>query len=375
MIVFLILTPLAFSANIIVPSMELITHGATNEDGVFALQTYGDMSLEVQGGYKFGGSIAFNILNPDLENLLNPPTTPGGSLDLGFLSASISIRDLFALPLTFSYFVGQNDTFCSGDGFTQFGVQPIMTMYRGFMYFPTGPLYDGIYQVQGTGAHLEFTPKVELLSFDLYLYEDTRSTYEGNSGVAFTSLGNYSGDFRVLFNFPAVKLEGFLGGTYSPLDTDYFYRGGVLFYATNRNVEFLAQIGIPKWDPSLDPTLNVDLFYLLVEPRLHLGMVSIVPTFFWHPGYYMQAYNPTELGTFDVNLNITLGDLTKNTFEGGMEGNLRFSSSAEAFVLKASPWVGFSTPGVLWTVKVNAKLWPFSLTDMLDAFVGVRAEF
>lgn len=41
---------------------------------------------------------------------------------------------------------------------------------------------------------------------------------------------------------------------------------------------------------------------------------------------------------------------------------------------KVSPWVGFSTPGVQWTVKVNTKLWPFKLSDMLDGFVGVQAE-
>jgi hypothetical protein len=361
--VFLSLSLPVFAANIVVPSMELITHGYNN-GGVFALQTFGDMTMEIQGGYKFGGSLSFNVHSSDLENLPS-----AGTLSLNFLTASINIKDLFSLPLSFSYFVGQGDTFGSGDGFALFGASPIMTTYRGFLYFPTGPLYDGIYQVQGTGARIEFVPKVETMSMDLYLYEDTHA--------AFTTPANYSGDFRFLLNFPAIKLEGFLGATYLITTNSLSYRGGLLFYATNRNVEFLAQIGIPEWDTLLYAVPNIDLFYLLVEPRLHLGLLSIVPTFFWHPGYYMQQANSSELGSFDVNLNLTLGDLSKSTFEGGLEGNIRVSSSnpAQAITFKASPWVGFSTPGVLWTIKVNARLWPFDVTQLFDAFVGVRAEF
>jgi hypothetical protein len=355
---FLVLSPAAFAANVVVPSMDLITHGAVNSHGVFALETFGDVTLDIQGGYKFGGNLSVGIDESSLELASSTP--------LDFRSASIIIRDLFDVPLSFSYFVGENDTFGSGDGFSQFGAQPFMTAYRGFLYFPTGPLYNGIYQVNGTGGKIEFAPDPQALSMDLYVYEDT------SAGL---SLGDYSSDLRVLLNFEAIKVEGFVGGTYASSAGDYSLRGGILFYATNRNVEFLAQIGIPRWAPGTDPVLNVNLIYLLIEPRLHLGFVTIVPTFFWHPGYYNQVYYSTELGAFDVNLNVTLGDLTKNALQGGLEENFRFQSYTGAFQFKVSPWIGFSTPGVLWTVKVNAKLWPFSLTDLVDAFVGIQASF
>jgi len=367
---FLFLGALAFPADLLVPSMELISHGQTS-GGVFALQTYGDMALQIQGGYKFGGNISFGLTSTNLENT---PVSMA-SLDLSFLSASISIRDVFSLPMTISYFVGQNDTFGSGEGFDQFGAAPIMTSYRGFLYFPTGPLYDGIYQVQGTGAHIQYIPQPETVSLDLYAYEDTHATYPGGVSTQSNTLGNYSGDFRLLLNFPSIKIEAFAGATYIAAPGEPEYRGGLLFYAANRNVEFLTQVGIPYWNPLVDPTPNVNLFYLLVEPRLHLGIVSIIPTLFWHPGYYDQQSNPTELGAFDVNLNVSLGDLTKATLVGGLESNFRFQSSTGVFQLKESPWIGFSTTGVFWTIKVNTKLWPFSLTDLVDAFVGVRAEF
>jgi hypothetical protein len=334
------------------------------------LQSYGNMSLQVEGGLKFGGSIAFGLLNnTNLETLGASPSSVG----LDFLSASMTIRDIFGAPLNISYFIGQNDLFCSGAGFEQFGAGPIMTRYRGFLYFPStdltlSPIYDGIYRVQGTGAKIELVPSSSAFGIDMYLYEDTHNP-------PFTTLGSYSGDLRFLLNFQALKLEAFVGGTYAPSTLYGLYRAGLLFYAADRNVEFLAQIGIPRWDPGVDATLSVNLFYHLVEPRLHLGLFSIVPTFFWHPGYYMQASYPSELGTFDVNLNMYVGDEAKTAFQGGAETNFHFQSSSGVFTVKASPWVGFSTPGVLWTLKVNVKLWPFNVNDMLDGFVGVRAEF
>ena len=331
-----------------------------------------NINLEILGGYKFGGSLAFSINNTDLENF---STT---NLPLGFLSASIIIRDLFSAPLSLTYFVGQNDTFCSGDGFALFGAQPIMTAYRGFMYFPTGPVYDGIYQIQGTGARFEFVPKIETFSLDIYVYEDTRSQFPGISppGPAIiASPGTYSSDVRFLLNYAAIKVEGFAGGTLTPSSADYFFRGGLLFYATNDNVEFLAQVGVPKWDPSVDSVPNINDFYLLVEPRLHMGSFSIIPTFFWHPSFYMQAGpNPGEAGSFDVNLNLMLGDPSKDPLQGGFETNFRFQSATQG-ALKLSPWLGLSTPGVLWKLKVNTMVWPFSWSDIFEVFVGAQAEF
>ena len=86
---FLLLAGLAFPANVIVPKMDLITRGAVN-NGEFTLQTFGDLIMEIQGGYKFGGSLALSVLNTDLE----ASSLSASGLGLGFLSASITIRDL-----------------------------------------------------------------------------------------------------------------------------------------------------------------------------------------------------------------------------------------------------------------------------------------
>jgi hypothetical protein len=377
LVAFLFLSTLAFPANIVVPSMEMITRGYYSSTfASFILQTYGNMALQVQGGYKFGGQIAFGLNNEvNLENFSSfPPPS------LSFLSASMTIKDVFSAPLNITYFIGLNDVFGSGDGFAEFGAPPIMTRYRGFLYFPTDslvarPIYDGIYQVQGTGMKIEYMPSAEHVSLGLYAYEDTHPV-ESSGGII--TPGVYSADTRVLLNWDAVKLEGFLGVTSSSATLYGYYRGGVLFYATNNNVEFLAQIGFPRWDPAAT-AFGVNLFYLLIEPRMHLGSFNIVPTFFWRPGYYMQSVYPDEAGSFDVNLNMYFGDQAKTSFQGGAEGNFQFHSQTSAtypsqFVLTLSPWIGFTTPGITWTFKINGNLWPFVLSSLVDVFVGVRAE-
>ena len=69
---FLFLAGLAFPANIVVPKLDLITRGSMN-GGAFTLQTFGDITLEVQGGYKFGGSLSVNVQSLDLENFTFAP--------------------------------------------------------------------------------------------------------------------------------------------------------------------------------------------------------------------------------------------------------------------------------------------------------------
>ncbi len=372
----LALPALGFGANISVPTLELITHGAPS-GGSFALQTYGNIVIQVDGGYKFGAQIDLNFLSSitPSQSLETSPLSP-----LGFYGASVIMRDVFGSSVDISYFVGQNDYFCRGDGFSFFGTTTFATGYSGFLYFPSGPLYAGIYQVNGTGVRVDITPVMETLRLSLYAYEDTH--YNDSPGYfplgstsTLPQLGAYSGDLRVLVNFDAVKLEGFFGGTYAPASTYGYYRGGLMLYASNKDVEFFAQAGVPEWDPS--SSFGMNLFYLLFEPRLHLGQFSIVPTFFWHPAYYQQFYNPSESGNFDVNVNAYFGDLVTTSVRAGLEGNFKFLSSSVTapgiLQTSTSPYLSFATPGVVWTGKLTFKLFPFALGTLLEAFIGIEA--
>lgn len=364
--------PQGNAANVVVPSLELVTRGLMT-GGVFGLATYGDMDLAFSGGYKFGGSVTFNFLNDFLEQ--DPLHTSAT-----FEGMSIIVRDLFTLPFNFSWFVGENDLLCEGDAFTTiFGTKPIMTRYRGFQYFPQGVLYDGIHEIKGTGARLDYAPSKESLLFSLYAYEDTHFTQDTlqQDGTTLTTLlpGYFSGDIRMLANLGFLKMDAFFGATYSPVSPLGYYRGGMLFYATNgSSAEFLAQLGVPKYDPSSDPNVKIDLFYLLVEPRLHLKPLSIVFTLFLHPGYYLQK--PTgETGTVDGNLDIYLGDLVENGFRAGIESNIQFASTTGFWSWTESPYVSFVIFGILWNCKLDLKAeWPPTWSD-ISGSIGIKAEF
>ena len=373
---FLLMSATAFPANVTVPTFELITQAAPI-NGVFALQTYGNIVIQIDGGYKFGAQVNLGFLNSlspglSLESAVQSPLALSG--------ASVIMRDVLGSTIDLSYFVGQNDYFCMGDGFSYFGATTFATGYSGYMYFPTGPLYKGIYQVDGTGIKLEVAPIKEILRFALYAYEDTHSNDSpmmpaGTVNTLGQPLGSFSLDLRGLMNFDVIKVESFLGVTYTPTTTYGLYRTGVMLYATNKDVEFFAQIGIPEWDTS--STFTINNFYLLFEPRLHLGQFSIVPTFFWHPAYYLQFYNPAEVGNFDVNVNSYFGDLVTTAVRGGLEGNFKFqsatASAAGIIQTVVSPYASFATPGVVWTLKLNLKLFPFAASTLFGAFLGIEA--
>jgi len=347
------------AASLVVPSLDVITMAAMNA-GRFELTSNGDFDLVLEGGYKFGGRIGLSYADSSLEEA-------SASDGIAFDGLSIIVRDVFKLPLSLSWFIGSYDVLASGSEFpVSFGTAEIASAYRGFMYFPTGVQYDGIHQVRGTGIRIAAMPVPDKLMVAGYLYQDAWMI------DTLGEKGHWSGDLRVLANLESIKLEGFLGVT--SMSTAGWYRAGVLFYASVKSLEILAELGIPNWDPAADP-FSINMFSLLFEPRLSLGLFNVAATFFWHPEYY-HLEETFELGDFNVNLNLFLGDLTKTFTLGGLEGNLAFDSSSGVFTVKAAPYISFATPGAVWKIKVDATLLPWpGLSSMFAGFVGIRASF
>ena len=372
--VFCLMVPaLGFSASINVPFLELMTRGFV-QDGLFGFTSRGSLDLKIEGGVKFGGRLTLSYDTKNLED-------SGDLVGVRFKSAEIEMRGVAGLPVNVDFFVGQDDVFCSGDAFPAFfGTSAIATRYRGFFYFPESIIYDGVHSVKGTGFSAHFPTGSEHFLSSIYLYQDMRFSRPDPSNplaeVFFP--GHYSLDVRGLLNFPLIKIEAFAGGTYPVPAADYgLYRAGLLFYAGETNVEFFAQIGMPRFAPMVD-TISLNLFYLLFEPRVHLGFLHIIPTFFWHPQYYLQELTG-ELGSFDVNLNFLFMNREAPNLSGGLEANLVFSTQDatgnQTLSVTVSPYVSFTTPGVLWDLKVNANLFPFDLSSLVDVFLGIRAVF
>lgn len=357
------------AAEITVPKLELITKGELNQTtNRLELASQGNMDIAIQGGYKFGGAIGFAFKSSDLLNFdPSDPSSESGGYDpaeLVFQSASLSIRDVFNLPVNLSYFIGQYDRFASGNDFyARFGSEPIGSNFSGYMYFADGVKYDGIHSLFGTGIALSTRFNTDWNETILYAYQDNH-----------LGSGFYSLDLRSLFNFDDLKLEAFVGGTF-PAGTAGLYRAGLLFYyRVGDRGSFLTQLGIPRWNIMGDP-LSINLFYFLFEPRIYLGdWFGIVMTLFWHPEYYEQT-TTGELGSVDLNIDFTLGNKALSPLSGGLESKLSYSPTGTQFATVVSPYLRVLTSGIIWDFKVNVNLIPFDISQMFVGYIGVKAEF
>lgn len=391
----LLFTALTLSAaEISVPSLELATTGSF-EDGAFVLATRAEAELAVEGGYKFGGTLRFAFSANDLEKALyylsNPVQSIGSapnaadynalvdrvnnSAALSFRLAKVLIREPFGLPFDFGYFVGKADTFASGDDFpARFGSAPVGSSFRGFAYFPDGIggdpnfQYEGIHGVTGTGFSISLNAWDRVVPM-LYAYQDA-AIDAGSS-----SSGKYSADFRLLANGDRVKLELFAGVT-MPEGNYGLYRGGALaFFSTGAGADFLAQIGVPRWNP--EEPFGIDNLFFLFEPRVDFGFTSIIMTLFYHPAWYMQRQT-NERGVSDVNFKFLLGDLRENSIEGGFEASIgiRSEDADKPFSFSTGPFFAMVTEGVRWDVKLKVK--PLEYTaplEMFEMYLGVRTAF
>jgi len=374
--IFIFLIILLFNLNaadLDIPKMELITRSDIGPSTPILL-TRGKIDLKIGGGYKLGGSLILGFDSADLgysKATLDPATEDTASLAtylnnqtyLQFQSAQVTIRDLFSTPTDLTYFTGIADVFCSGDDFPAiFGSVPVATRYRGYLYFPDNE-FDGIHTVNGTGLKLSSTFGSEKIVSSAFIYED-----------GYLGSGYFSGDIRTLLNFDKIKLEGFMGATF-PASTYGLYRGGLLFYYNPGTTgEFFAQVGVPQWNPS--ESFTIERLFFLFEPRIKLNPVTIIFTLFWHPGYYLQQ-TTADMGSADVHINFMIGEPELSTFSGGLEGSVTFDSSAPSnkFGVKVSPYISAITSGVIWNIMLNTELFPYSLTDMFEGIISVKAEF
>jgi len=362
-----------YSADLEVPNMELITR-SNFDTGIPVLTTRGKIDLLVGGGYKLGGSLTVGFDSEDLGYSNTDPATLTDVPALGtylsnqtylqFQSAQIIIRDLFSSPTDLTYFIGKTDVLCSGDDFPNiFGSAPIATRYHGYLYFPKNE-FHGIHTINGTGLKVSSNFGNDRNITSAYIYEDG---YMGS--------GYFSSDLRTLFNFDKVKIESFLGATF-PASSYGLYRAGFLFnYNSGTTGEFFAQIGVPQWDPS--ENFNMDRLLFLFEPRIKFNPLTIILTLFLHPGYYLQN-TTSDSGSSDVHINFMIGEPGMSTFAGGIEGSATYNSStpsSDQFSVKVSPYLSAITSGVIWNIMLNTKLLPYSLNDMFEGVISIKAEF
>ena len=362
--------PFVKAANVSIPNMELMTWGRV-EDDIYSFYSRAYLELLIDGGYKFGGKAEFLFDDRDLEKQQSLPNTyDPNAIDqvlqknLTLKSISVETRRLFDLPLSLVYFSGTTDIFANGEIFPkQYGSYAFASSVKGYVYFPTGVIYDGLYTVKGTGLKLHVPDLSDWMNLAVYTYQD------GYLGV-----GKYSSDLRGLFSLENLKIETFIGTSY-PNSNSGIYRGGLLFfYSTGLGGEFYTQIGVPRWDPVVDKSFNIDLFYFLFEPRVRIDLFSIILTFFWHPEYYNQIATD-ETGTVDIFIKFLYGDPRRTQANGGLENRLAFQTqSGDQIIYRLSPFLSVVTSGVIWDFKVNVRLYPYKQKELIETFIGIKTE-
>ena len=366
--VFLVASSLS-AANLWVPRFHLTTRGY-GDDGAFVLTTRADIDLQIEGGLKFGGRLAFSFSNPDItRSAVIPETYDSDAIENAFArtisikSAGVIARNVFGLPIDFSYYTGETAVFGSGDDFPLlFGTTEFATTFRGVYYFPDDPVYDGIHAVSGTGFGLGYTP-ADAFGIELFVYQDE-----------VLGTGTYSADLRVLYASELVKLEGFLGSTF-PSGPHGTYRAGLMmYYDTGAGGEFFSQLGVTHWTP-VQEELTIDNFFLLFEPRVRLGPVHTILTFFWHPSIYRQIPTGND-GAIDINLKFQYTELGTFTSVFGVENlfALRPSHTTQ-FAVSIAPFLSVATTGAIWDFKLKTRVFPFDLAGMFEGIIGVRTAF
>ena len=347
------------------------------EDGIVFLNTRGSIDFHVEGGYKFGGSITLGLNSDNLNETPGVLDDNSSTSDIvsylnsvpliQFQSAEVSIRNIFNSSLNFSYFTGLNDIFANGDDFrTYFGTGPIGSRLRGYMYFPDGLIYDGIYQVNGTGLKLSSNFGKDSALTEIYTYQD-----------AYLGQGYFSSHVRSLLSFSDLKLETYAGVSYPVYPRGMYSAGMLLFYAPSERASFLTQVGIPRYIPQVD-SLSIEHFFFLFEPRVYFSNASLIFTLFWHPEYYKEYVitSDGELGSVDMNMNIQIGKPEESITSGGLEANASYETSGDRELnARISPYLSLITDGVIWDMKLNTHILPYELESLFEVFIGVRAEF
>ncbi len=357
-VLFVAVTASLPAADVEIRPFELVTRVHQLDNGTVGLQTFGDLGLTLRSGFLARPSVTLGIQSDTFDD----PTIPIVPL---IRSASVEMRELGGTELSVSYFVGEFDRLGTGDEFPRrFGTEPVATRFRGFMYFPDGPRYDGMYGVSGTGMSISTNDQWDRFELSAYTYQDNRF----DPGV-------FSSDIQAIANFDAVQLEAFVGATY-PLAAAGRYRAGVLANLRSpQGDSLLIQAALPAIEPGTGDEIGVNDFYFLFEPRVRLGVLGTTLSFFWQPDVYDQV-STDQGGSIETNLRLEVGDIRNGDAAAGVETRLSVRPDAdEQFSFSTTPFVQLSSGGVTWEIRTQAKLIPYDPAELFEGFIGVRTEF
>ena len=287
-----------------------------------------------------------------------------GDAWLALRYARLRILEPAGAPLELAYFVGEPEVFASGREFPRrFGSEEFTTRYRGYLYFPAGPEFDGLRAVDGTGVSITTSPSLaENADLGVFMYQDAAHGPE-----------RYATDLRFRRYRPHFSLEMFAGATYPEGDYGLYRAGAMAYFSTPGPGSFFAQAGVLDWDP--DDEIDLEDMYFLFEPRLRFSRVAMVYTFFSHPA----RYRGEETGTpnrMDISGRLQLEELAGGILTAGIESAVLLDPDAsDKAITRTGPVVELEAGGVQWLMKLNVQAFPYEQLDGLEAVFAARTSF
>jgi len=332
-IIFTLIAPGAFTANVFVPEMDLATFFSQEGD----LRTRGQFDLSFQGGYKYQGKVAFEYLNPTLETDSSP--------SLIFDGAQATINRLFRV-VDITYWTGYYGVIGEGD------------YYIGHLYHPESEFeYNGYLPLIGTGLILGVRTIDERYGGKVYTYQ--------RYGVGY--LNSFDLEFNLDTN--SIIFNTFLG------ESDMEWRAGLQFKYIGEKIGFYLTTGNLTLTSS--DVLDFDNFYFLLEQRFSVGNWNFIPSIFarpqYHYNYVTRNYEPTtETNDIDFNFNLNYAPQTRK-YALGTEVTVK-TTSVEEFGVYVSPYVGFYTLGINWKFKVDFNV-VSEVRPLVTGYLNVNASF
>jgi len=332
-IIFLLIAPALFGANVLVSTMDLATFFSQSGD----LNTRGQFDLDFNGGYKYQAELAFEYLNRDLE------TENTQSLIFDGASASVNrIGGFFDL----TYWTGYKGVIGEGD------------FYIGHLYHPNENFeYRGYLPLLGTGLIFGARSRDDRYGGKIYTYQ--------RYGVGYIN----SVDLEFNLNTGPVLFNAYLG------ESDNNWRAGLQFkYLGEKTGVYLTMGNLTLRSGDL---LNFDNFYFLLEERFSAGnwnfIASVLARPKYHYDYVNRTYAPTnETNDIDFNFNLNFAPETKNYGLGG-ELTVR-TSSVEELSVYISPYAELYTLGINWRLMIDFNVLS-EYRDLITGYLNINASF
>jgi hypothetical protein len=319
-----------------------------------------DTTSSVEVGFMIPGQIASGF---QLDLVSVPIVGVSDYVSLKNIWAGIitETEDFYAQTV---FFHGLNRTYGDGSNFEE----PFTDASLAFHYDPsmvdkTVISHKSMFSQQGTGLDQSITIRDSMM-YGVSLYQDSR-----------LGDGFYTADLLYAAVWGSVNFEANIGASF-PVGNWGIYHGGIFVkFAAGDSADMLIKANIPLYEPNTALPGLSDL-NIMIEPHADFGIFDLYLTLFFHPEMYNYAPMPDE-GKIDISLGLGFFEDEDVIASGGLDlVTVLDLTGTEKVGVFAIPFVNFkSFEGSEIRLRWNAKLFPFSIADLISFTLTINTEY